>query len=170
MTICSTILLTPLFPWSAEDGGSTVGHNPIHRSISIFPLSLEADGRTEGATAAFPVFAYFLPFLCRPPVRPSVHLSFLLPPSPSPPLHSPLSSPFLRLCTEIRFADPPLNEIPRGRCDVALSPSVHSRLLVLQRPISKAMTNASSNQHGCFQEISSNGRLSPPFPLVIKGW
>ena len=29
--------------------------------------------------------------------------------------HSPLSSPFLRLCSEIRFGDPPLNEIPRGR-------------------------------------------------------
>ena len=116
LTICATILLTLLLPWSAEeDVGSTVGRTQSNSPIDI-------DFSPRGGTAAFPVFAYFLPFLCRPSVRPSssAHLSFPLAHS-----HSPLSSPFLRLCTEIRFADPPLNEIPRGRRDVAPSPSIH---------------------------------------------
>ena len=122
--VCATIPLALQLAW-LEDVGSTVGHNPIHRSISIFPLSLgRTDGRREDTVRegrhgedGLPLSRFLLIFSLFCAGCPSVVRPSLIPPStpsPSPPC-SPLPTPFLRLCTEIRFADPPLNEIPRGR-------------------------------------------------------
>ena len=165
--LCATIPLALQLAW-LEDVGSTVGHNPIHRSISIFPLSL---GRTDGerrpcervgrTDCRFPGFCLFSPFFVLAARPPSAHLSFPLPTSDA--------------ISTIVYRDPfrrsaAKRNSPRASEVMSPSPSLHPRRLLQRRPISGAMTNASSNQHGCFQEISSNGRLAPQFPpLALQG-
>ena len=170
--LCATIPLALQLAW-LEDVGSTVGHNPIHRSISIFPLSL---GRTEGrrgetvregrTDCRFPGFCLFSPFFVLAARPPSDHLSFpllSLPQSPLLPTSDAISTivyrdPFRRSAAK--------RNSPRASEVMSPSPSLHPRRLLQRRPISGAMTNASSNQHGCFQEISSNGRLALQLPLL----
>ena len=142
--------------------GRTQSNSPI--DIDFPPLP-RTDGRREETVregrrtdCRFPGFCLFSPFFVLAARPPSDHLSFPLPTSDA--------------ISTIVYRDPfrrsaAKRNSPRASEVMSPSPSLHPRrLLQRRRPISGAMTNASSNQHGCFQEISSNGRLAPQFPLL----